>query len=128
MSRRLPLLMAALCLALSTACGSDPEAGDSCSVGEGYCQSSSEALVCDGGSLKLLNCRGANGCSKDDDGDATCTFGDFRAGDPCLSTQENAAQCDASNANQLLRCSGGSMKAEACKGCAVQSGTITCQP
>jgi hypothetical protein len=36
-------------------------------------------------------------------------------------------ECDASNANQRLRCVTGTFKAEACKGCALQGSNVVCQ-
>ncbi|SEU36980.1 hypothetical protein [Stigmatella erecta] len=123
--KTLALAVLTLCLA---ACGdTEPEAGDDCEGNTGACTSSSTALLCEGGTLRLFNCRGAAGCIGDDE-KLACDLTNARPGDRCRSVQENLGQCDASNANQLLRCSEGSWRAAACKGCAVQSGSIVCQP
>jgi hypothetical protein len=120
------MLPLALCLAV-IAC--KPAAGDDCDdANTGTCESDTEALFCDGGKYKLIHCRGANGCIETKDKEFICEQGNFRAGDPCLSSQENMGMCDASNANQRVVCRGGTVQADTCKGCAIQSGQIVCQP
>lgn len=116
-----------LCLAFF-ACA--PSEGDSCDkANSGTCESDTEVLWCEGGKYKLLNCRGATGCSEDKDKEqVSCDVGNLRAGDPCLASQENTGQCDASNANQAVICQSGTIKAETCKSCALQNGQIVCSP
>jgi len=113
---------------LATACSATPEAGDDCSPeGAIACESTSQALFCQGGKLVAVPCRGAAGCITNNER-GTCDLTRALAGDACPSAVANQGQCDANNANRLLRCTSGTWTAEVCNGCAVQGSSIYCQP
>lgn len=120
-------LLVPLALALSLIGCAKAEAGDPCDAGQGQCESSSSALLCDNGKLRLFQCRGSAACVDTTTKDV-CDFGSFLAGDACPAEVEGKAQCDTANANQALKCTSGTMQAQACKACALQSGNIVCQP
>ena len=120
--------MLAVLAALSLAACSSVEEGASCDSG-GACESDTSALICDRGTFRLFQCRGTGGCLTDTSKDTVlCQFDAFRAGENCPESIEGKFQCDPANANQALKCNAGIMQAQTCKGCALESNTITCQP
>jgi hypothetical protein len=126
MNRVLVLAVTAF-LALA-GCGTSNSAGDSCSEeNSGSCSSSTEALFCNDGTFRAVPCSGPSGCTQGDK-QFVCDFSRAKPGEACPKSVENSAQCDVNNANQALKCSSGTWQAQACKSCAVQSGTIVCAP
>jgi hypothetical protein len=121
------VFLSVLACTLLTACTSY-EAGDSCE-GEtsALCDSKTQALFCDNGSLRAVECRGPAGCVEGDDS-VVCDFTNARAGDACPNDVANQAQCNAGNANEALRCTSNVWTVVACKACAVQGGQVVCQP
>lgn len=108
-----------------TACGT-PEAGDLCRPEHSFrCSSTTEALVCERGTLRAVPCRGPDGCVESKES-LVCDVTRARADDACPRSYELQAQCDASNTNRALICRSGTWTAEACNACAFRDGTVAC--
>ncbi|HEX5744818.1 MAG TPA: hypothetical protein VFZ09_01165 [Archangium sp.] len=121
------IALAAL-LSLATACTADPEAGDKCTPEGGItCDTTTSALFCEGGVFRAVPCRGGAGCVAGQDR-GVCDLTKAQAGDACPASAANSGQCDAANPNQLLKCTGGTWTAQACKSCSTQAGGIYCVP
>jgi hypothetical protein len=123
-TRALPLLLATLL----TAC-SEPKAGDLCeTISDSLCSTSSEALLCDSGSLTAIPCRGPMGCSKTTSGELLCDFSGAHIGDACPFSAETQAQCDVGDGNRALQCRATLWRAIDCRNCAEQNSQLICVP
>jgi predicted small secreted protein len=122
------LAVLSLSLAL-TACGNtDPAAGDDCTPeNSAVCDGTAAALFCEGGQLRAVKCSGPGGCTSSAS-TVSCDFSRAQPGDACPRQNESHAQCFAGNADQGLICRSGVWTVAACKGCAVQGGSVVCQP
>jgi hypothetical protein len=122
MKKMLPFLLLAL-----AACGK-PQAGDSCSANTATCESNTEALLCESGTYRAIDCNGPLGCVVSTSGSVSCDYSRARIGDACPTAEEGLGQCHAANANELLLCQKGTWRALECKSCAVQGSNVVCQP
>lgn len=107
-------------------CDMRAASGDGCpssANGRAQCDvaNANQAFTCTSRVWKTLACRacGVTG------GTVVCAPA---PGQPCSAANEGRAVCDSLNADQRLKCTGGIFVAEACKGCAAVSGSITCKP
>jgi len=118
-----------LAVAMVTAgCGSTRKAGDPCepeNVGE--CSSDTEVLVCNGGVLRAVPCRGPSGCTENS-AQVACDFSGARSGDACPQGSEGQAVCSSGNPNLALFCLSGTFQAQACGECVQQGEEILCAP
>lgn len=124
-------LVVAVALLAMVACGGTEEVneGDSCEPsGAIECASGSQALFCQSGTAVKMNCRGPGGCTADQDQNkGICDNSRALASDFCPNAQEGQGQCDVSNPDQLLKCTGNAWTAQPCKGCFLQGANVMCQ-
>jgi hypothetical protein len=105
-----------------------PKAGDPCQEeGSMACESQAVSLVCEDGSMRRINCRGAGGCISDGNRVSCDTSSGVKPGDPCLKSQTNSGQCSAST-DQALLCNGEHFVPIACKSCSVKGDRFICTP
>jgi hypothetical protein len=105
-----------------------PVSGGSCKTeGTTKCGGADNMLACQGGTWRPFPCKGANGCSGNGQGNATCDISGNGAGDSCTSSEEGKQLCG--TGKQRLTCQGGKIKSDACggpKGCYLAKDVVTC--
>lgn len=99
-----------VCL-VATACKRSP--GSFCQPREAHCLDEGRALLCSGGTLREVPCRGKEGCSSKD-GKTSCDFSGNRPGDRCTAEDEGVAVCE--SPGSLLVCRGEVFASVPCRG------------
>jgi hypothetical protein len=118
----------AVAMVTAVGCGSTREAGDDCEPeNAGECANDTEVLVCNGGVLRAVPCRGPSGCTESSE-QVVCDFSGARSGDACPRGSEGQALCSAGNPNLALLCLSGTFQAQTCEECVQQDGEILCAP
>jgi hypothetical protein len=104
-------------------------AGDRCGEDAAVCASDKEVLVCRGGRLEPVPCRGPRGCKVGEGREVSCDQSTGGLPDePCLAPYEGQVACVESEPSAYVQCRGGKWEKRACDGvCRVSSGLVVCE-
>jgi hypothetical protein len=117
-----------LLLSLVWSCKRPAPGGKCTSIGKYQCADAVSALLCQGGTIVSMPCRGPHGC-QGQGANSTCDDDLAQEGDPCQQTLNENISCSTDHVKELVCKDGKFQTTRTCKGpkkCSVNGTTIRC--
>jgi hypothetical protein len=119
----------ALLLSLLWSCKRPAPGGPCTSIGKYQCADAVSALLCQGGTIVSMPCRGPRGCQGQGTQNSICDDDLAQEGDPCQQTLNENYSCSTDHAKELVCKDGKFQTRRTCKGpkrCSITATTLNC--